>query len=246
MTAPRLTRDDEIAIHASGDVDRLAESHVDLARMLARRYAKGRATMIDDLTQEACIGLVVAARRWDPSFGVRFATYARHWAFRMLGEYLRRNRRLVALPNSQAGYRAAAAMASHDVADHEELAAEIGSTNDTAESLYALLASVEVGTERYDDDGRSYEWLASDSDPERDVIDAVDGAAIRHVVDSLECLRDSEREVIRLRYLGPELVSLERVSSAMTWPVSKQRAQQIEYQALRKLAIPLRRFAHAV
>lgn len=34
---------------------------------------------IDDLTQEGCIGLIKASHKFDPSFGAKFATYARYW-----------------------------------------------------------------------------------------------------------------------------------------------------------------------
>lgn len=239
----RLTRDEEIAIHASGDVDMLAESHVDLARTLARKYAKGNDTLCADLTQEACLGLLIAARKWDPKFGVRFATYARYWATRLISECCRKHRRMVALPHSQAGVGAAAIMARREVESPEHLASELGVKIGTAWPLFALLSSVEKNDERYDEKGQAYEWLTSDDDPERDVIEARQRAAIRHVVATGGFLTEVERLVISLRFFGPEMLTLRQVGELLPRGISKQRVDQIENCALRKLAGPMAKVA---
>lgn len=46
-----------------------------MASHAARRFAR-RGEPSDDLFQVACLGLVKAARRFDPDRGVRFATFA--------------------------------------------------------------------------------------------------------------------------------------------------------------------------
>jgi RNA polymerase sigma factor for flagellar operon FliA len=62
-------------------------------RHLAHRFSRGDAYLNDDLFQEGAIGLVNAARRFDSSRGVKFATLARrHIRGRMLN-YLRREHR---------------------------------------------------------------------------------------------------------------------------------------------------------
>jgi RNA polymerase sigma-B factor len=53
----------------------LIEAHLELVRMLARRYA-GRGESLDDLIQVGSIGLIKASDRFDPSRGVAFATFA--------------------------------------------------------------------------------------------------------------------------------------------------------------------------
>ena len=53
----------------------LIDSHLQLVRAVARRYA-GRGEELDDLVQVGAVGLVKASDRFDPSRGVAFATFA--------------------------------------------------------------------------------------------------------------------------------------------------------------------------
>ena len=216
---------------------------MDLARSLAARYAKGRRPLDQDLAQEAAIGLVIASRRWDPSFGVRFATYATHWARRAILLHLRDVRRLVRVPRSDAGILAAGAMAAHDVADAADLAGRAQIPLSAAEALYPLLASTETGIQRIGLDGDEYEWIASSSDTERDASDAEQRRQIRAVVERGGNLSQAERDVIALRFFDPDEPSQRVVGESINRGVSKQRVDSIEYVALRKLAPALRRFA---
>jgi RNA polymerase sigma-B factor len=63
----------------------LVEDHLDLARRVAARYS-GRGEPMDDLVQVARVGLVKAARRFEPERGSDFAAYA---VPTMLGEIRR-------------------------------------------------------------------------------------------------------------------------------------------------------------
>src|SRR5947209_12003312 len=53
----------------------LVEDNVALARHLARRFARSQAPSAD-LVQAAMVGLVEAAHRFDPGYGVPFAAFA--------------------------------------------------------------------------------------------------------------------------------------------------------------------------
>lgn len=55
--------------------DALFRDHLPLARSLARRYTYDRQDA-DDVLQVACLGLVKAIHRFDPSRGARFASFA--------------------------------------------------------------------------------------------------------------------------------------------------------------------------
>jgi RNA polymerase sigma-B factor len=64
--------------HRTGDPrvrDRAIEQYMPLARRLAARYHR-RQEPFEDLLQVACLGLVKAVERYDPSRGNRFSSYA--------------------------------------------------------------------------------------------------------------------------------------------------------------------------
>ena len=60
---------------ASRTRDELIESHLPLARTVARRYAR-RPDYLEDLFQVAALGLVKAADRFDPDRGFAFSSFA--------------------------------------------------------------------------------------------------------------------------------------------------------------------------
>ena len=59
----------------AGSRERLIESHLPLAKSVAKRYA-GRGVDLDDLVQVGAVGLIKAADRFDAGRGVAFSTFA--------------------------------------------------------------------------------------------------------------------------------------------------------------------------
>jgi RNA polymerase sigma-B factor len=57
------------------DREEMISSHLPLARKLAARYARTQEPF-DDLYQVACVGLITAVNRFDPSRGVAFGAFA--------------------------------------------------------------------------------------------------------------------------------------------------------------------------
>jgi RNA polymerase sigma factor (sigma-70 family) len=64
------------------------------ALVVANRYRRD-AVDTDDLIQEANIGLMLAAQRYDPERGVRFTSYAGWWIEAQLRRYIRRHASVV-------------------------------------------------------------------------------------------------------------------------------------------------------
>ena len=63
-------------LHA--DRDGLVNAHIGLAYSFARG-CQNRGLPLEDLRQEALLGLLEAAERFDPGRGTQFGTYAVHW-----------------------------------------------------------------------------------------------------------------------------------------------------------------------
>lgn len=87
----RRTRDPKLR-------DELITANLELARRIAKRYAAICSEPFEDLFQEACIGLINAVERYDPSMGTQFNTYATHVINGHLKHYLRDLGRLIKEP----------------------------------------------------------------------------------------------------------------------------------------------------
>src|SRR6059036_2580690 len=82
---PRLTPDEERALGAriqgdrdEGAMSRLVEANLRFVVSYAKRY-RGLGVSFLDLIHEGNLGLMEAARRFDPSKNVKFITYAVWW-----------------------------------------------------------------------------------------------------------------------------------------------------------------------
>lgn len=67
----------------------LVVRHIPLAYAAAWRM-RDRNVPLDELRQEACLGLCLAAQRFDSQAGTSFATYASHWCRKMVLRALQR------------------------------------------------------------------------------------------------------------------------------------------------------------
>ncbi|NCU21622.1 sigma-70 family RNA polymerase sigma factor, partial [Candidatus Falkowbacteria bacterium] len=79
---------DEAALH------RLVSAYMRLAISMASKFRRYGAPM-NDLIQEASLGLMKAADKFDPDRGVRFSTYAVWWIKASIQEFVMRNWSLV-------------------------------------------------------------------------------------------------------------------------------------------------------
>ncbi|BBH16396.1 hypothetical protein Back2_06830 [Nocardioides baekrokdamisoli] len=79
------------------DTDELIRSHLPLVDSIARRYI-GRGEPLEDLRQAGALGLVLAARRWEPGREITFGAYATPVVTGEIRRHLRDHGRLVRLP----------------------------------------------------------------------------------------------------------------------------------------------------
>lgn len=80
--------------------NKLVEENLGLAVFFAKKF---RATRMDleDLVQEAYLGLIEAAERFDPNYGTKFSTYARWRIVKTIMDSIRTRNEMIRVPRSQ-------------------------------------------------------------------------------------------------------------------------------------------------
>lgn len=106
---PRLTDAEERelgrAVRERGDTEaakRLVVHNLRLVVAIAHKYRRAWANILD-LFQEGSVGLMEAVKRWEPSLGPRFGSYAAYWIRAYVLKFLMTNSRLVHVGNTRAG-----------------------------------------------------------------------------------------------------------------------------------------------
>ncbi|HVT06298.1 MAG TPA: sigma-70 family RNA polymerase sigma factor [Polyangia bacterium] len=105
----RLSEDEERAlgraVREQGDLGaarKLVVHNLRLVITIAYQYRRAWANILD-LFQEGSVGLMEAVKRWEPSLGPRFGTYAAYWIRAYVLRFLMTNSRLIHVGNTRAG-----------------------------------------------------------------------------------------------------------------------------------------------
>jgi RNA polymerase sigma-32 factor len=106
---PRLSEEEERelgrAVRERGDAaaaKRLVVHNLRLVVAIAHKYRRAW-TNILDLFQEGSVGVMEAVKRWEPSLGPRFGSYAAYWIRAYVLKFLMTNSRLIHVGNTRAG-----------------------------------------------------------------------------------------------------------------------------------------------
>lgn len=239
---------DEAAMH------RLITAHMRLAISVAGRFKRYGAPM-NDLIQEAGLGLMKAADKFDPDRGFRFSTYAIWWIKASVQEYVMRNWSMVRtgstssqkslffnLRRVQAQLERDAARQGEELTGYElreKIAVEIGVPLRDVEMMTGRLAGSDFSlnaTQSSEDEGR--EWidiLPDDSAQAPEVVQAShDTAQLRDwLVAAMANLKPREQYILRERKLRDDARTLESLGNELG--LSKERVRQLEAAALEKM-----------
>ena len=239
---------DEAALH------RLITAYMRLAVSVAMKFRRYGAP-VPDLIQEASLGLMKAADKFDPDRGVRFSTYAVWWIKASVQDYVMRNWSLVRTGSTSAqkslffNLRRVQARCEREALNRGEeldshqlqqlIATEIGVSLRDVQNMSGRLSGSDYSLnarQSGDEEGREWQDMIEDEgdQPAQVIEDVHDRSALRGwLADAMGRLSDRERMIVRERRLVEEPKTLQYLGKQLG--LSKERVRQIEAQAFDKM-----------
>lgn len=251
---PMLTLEEEIAcaerFHAEGDIDaarRLVLAHLRYVVRVARGYL-GYGLPLGDLIQEGNVGLMKAAKRFDPKMGVRLVSFAVHWIKAEIHEYVLRNWRIVKIATTKSQRKLffnlrqmktrLGWMNSEDV---NAVAHDLGVSREDVLLMEQRLNAMDVAYDAPDSDDHDDSYKA----PERHLFNPNDDPALMleqedsgtqgrdQLMLALEQLDERSQDILQQRWLAEDKLTLHDL--AEKYGVSAERVRQLEKNAMKKL-----------
>ncbi len=239
---------DEQALH------RLITAYMRLAISMASKFKRYGAPM-NDLIQEASVGLMKAADKFDPDRGVRFSTYAVWWIKASIQDYVMRNWSMVRTGSTSSQKslffnmrRVQARLEREASAEGRELdrqnvreliAIEVGVPLHDVEMMEGRLSGSDFSlnaTQSAEDEGREWIDALEDDGPQaaETVENSHDNDTLRHwLTAALSSLNDREQFIVRERKLRDDPRTLESLGTELG--LSKERVRQLEAAAFGKM-----------
>lgn len=221
--------------------DRLVLANLPLVSHVARDY-RGWRLPFEDLVHEGILGLLEAVRRFDPTRGTRFSTYAAWWIRKHILAARQRAEAPVRIPDHRRREVGRIVRAERDLGAllhraprRDEISARMATTVERVERLLAgRTTAVSLDSGRDDDPSRLSDRLA---DTREDLADQgmIAAESRRAVLQAFEHLPARQRYVIgrRLGIDGGPGLSLREIGDELH--LSRERVRQVEAAALRTL-----------
>ncbi len=251
-----LSADDELhllrAWQQRGDQrarDKVITAFSPMAGAMANRALAGSQAAEPDLVQQANIGLMKAADRFDPDRGYRFSTYAVWWIRAEIQDYKLANRSIVRRPNSTDLRKSIANLsrldetvsnnstisrADADTCVAKALGVSLLRLNDLREQVSGVDFSLNVPLVGDDGEDRMARLVDPVSMEDADTMNRHDIKTLRALlVEMIGALPDREREIIVATQLQDPPATLDRLGTHLG--ISRERVRQLRERGFERL-----------
>ena len=233
------------ALAQQGDQDaiqELARANLRFVISVAKKY-QNRGVSLTDLIQEGNVGLVTAARKFDPDQGVKFISYAVWWIRQAILASLANHGRAVRVPLNRASdlariFREKERLKQENGREPttDELAEATHLTPELVESLQTLnSAEIRLDAPIGDsEDSQLVERFITEEAAEPEV-EVESRLLTETITDALETLEPRDAKVLRLYFglEGEREHTLEEIGNMLG--VTRERIRQLRDRALRRL-----------
>ena len=219
--------------------DRLVECNLGLVFRIARDFA-GRGLDPEDLAAEGNLGLIRAAQDFDPSFGVRFSTYAAHWIRQAIRAAIMNTAHPIRLPahvyrTASKWRREAASLAVERGADPsaDEVAGRVGLSGPRRRMVEQALLVLAAGRQDASGEEGGRAATAAEEDPCAGLVAEDERAWLRGALGGLD---ERSRAILEMRHGldGGERKTLREVGQCVR--ATREWVRRLELRALRELA----------
>ena len=233
------------ALAQKGDEDaiqELARANLRFVISVAKKY-QNRGVSLTDLIQEGNVGLVTAARKFDPEQGVKFISYAVWWIRQAILASLANQGRAVRVPLNRASDLARIFREKERLKQElrrEPTAEELGEATDLTPELVESLQTLNAAEIRLDapigdsEDSQLVERFITEEAAEPEM--EVEGRLLSESIsEALETLEPRDAKVLRLYFglEGEREHTLEEIGNMLG--VTRERIRQLRDRALRRL-----------
>ena len=245
---PRLTPEQERSLAercAQGDADairQMVDSNLRLVVSVAREYA-GRGVPLMDLVQEGSIGLLAAARKFDYTLDFRFSTYATKWIRQGITRCILNHAGIIRVPAHTAEKIRMVLQTQKQLHQHlerqpteAEISRECGISEKKVKEYLSLIPEVcSLDAPAGDEEDSTLQMLLEDIQTPQPYEELVRRELQATLDTLLGMLNDRQKQILRLHYGMEDGVcySLDQIGKLLG--ISKERARQIEHQAMDKL-----------
>ena len=240
---PLLTFGEEVEAAKTGDTEKLINSNLRLVVSIAKKFMN-RGLPLMDLIQEGNVGLIEAAKKYNPERGCRFSTHATWWIRQRITRALYEQGHMITRPENVSADLKKIKDAKRELyatlqrePREEEIADKTKFGLDKVKELMVLMYEPSsLNAQISDDEDDGFDALIEDTSIESPSAAAEEADRMDRIKKVFGSLSDREAQILTMHFFEDKSVA----EIAKTFNRCEERIRQIEMRAYRKLRNPLR------